>query len=188
MTPRTSATHPLQIDRVDTPAGGAIGLTFCPGKKDGAAMTGAWNRDLRTDLEAIRSWPASTLVTLIEDHEFDLLGVPDLGTMASKVGLEWLHLPIRDVSVPDSRFESAWIESGPVLISRLQRGENLVIHCRGGLGRTGLVACQLLVEMGCESEAALKAVRVARPGTVETRMQEQYVRELRAVGTMVSPG
>jgi ADP-ribosyl-[dinitrogen reductase] hydrolase len=172
---RTSQSDPLYINRVDTPVGGAIGLTFCPGKKDPHAQTGAWDRDLDTDLCAIRQWPAAALVTLIEDHEFDLLGVPELGDRARDIGLRWHHLPIVDVSVPDERFEKGWVLTGPDLIADLRRGDNMVIHCRGGLGRTGLVACRLLIELGAAPAQALQAVRTARPGTVETPAQEHYV-------------
>jgi predicted lactoylglutathione lyase len=40
------------------------------------------NRDLAQDLAAIRAWGAAAIVTLIEDHEFDLLslqGLPETG-------------------------------------------------------------------------------------------------------------
>lgn len=69
MKPRTSHTHPLEISSVDIPGGGRIGMTLCPGKQDQFAMTGAWARDLDTDLAAIRAWGASALITLMESHE-----------------------------------------------------------------------------------------------------------------------
>ena len=55
---RTSQTHPLQIAQVwPGPKMGRIGLTFCPGKKQPHAATGAWDRDLETDVLAIQDWP-----------------------------------------------------------------------------------------------------------------------------------
>jgi hypothetical protein len=49
--------------------GGAIGVTFAPGKKQPIAMTGAWDRDLDADLdadlEAIRAWGAGYLIRLL---------------------------------------------------------------------------------------------------------------------------
>ncbi|MFZ2417366.1 MAG: tyrosine-protein phosphatase [Smithellaceae bacterium] len=51
----------------------------------------------------------------------------------------------------------------------------ILIHCRGGIDRTGTVAAQLLVELGMPHEKAIKAVRAARYGTIETRDQERYV-------------
>ena len=48
----------------------------------------------------------------------------------------------------------------------------------GGLGRTGMIAARILVEMGLSAELAIKSVREARPGTIETAAQEAYVRTL----------
>jgi ADP-ribosyl-[dinitrogen reductase] hydrolase len=180
MNTRTSISHPLHIATLDLPTGGRIGLTFCPGKCDASAMTGAWSRDLEVDLRAIVDWGASTLVTLIETHEFHALGVPNLGVSAQAQGLVWHHLPIRDVSVPDASFENAWQAIGPDLRQRLHRGEGLVVHCRGGLGRAGTVAARLLVELGEAPARALSRVRAVRPGAVETQEQERYVLGCRA--------
>lgn len=173
--PRTSQTHPLQIASIEFPGGGRIGLTFCPGKKDPHAMTGVWNRDLNTDVRAIRDWGASTLITLMESHELEQLDVSDLGDTARRSGLEWHHLPIRDVSIPDERFESRWPGIRQQLVESLARGESVVIHCKGGLGRTGLVAGLLLVETGTPPTEALASVRAVRPGAVETVAQECYL-------------
>ena len=175
MKPRTSLTHPMLIATLALPTGGRIGLTFCPGKCDDHAMTGSWSRDLDIDLRAIVDWGASTLVTLIETHEFQYLRVPNLGSSAQALGLAWYHLPIRDVSVPDSSFEAVWESVGAELRERLQRGEGLVVHCRGGLGRAGTVAARLLVEFGELPARALEQVRAVRPGAVETWEQERYV-------------
>jgi ADP-ribosyl-[dinitrogen reductase] hydrolase len=173
--PRTSVTHPLQIASLDTPSGGRIGMTFCPGKRDPAAMTGAWDRDLGLDLKAIADWGAAALVTLMETHELKKLGVPDIGQLAMDLGLEWFHLPIRDVSIPDDTFEMVWVAAGQTIRERLRNGQGVVIHCRGGLGRTGLVAARLLIELGESPGVALIKVRKARPGAVETQQQEAYV-------------
>jgi ADP-ribosylglycohydrolase len=53
-----------------------------------------------------------------------------------------------------------------------------VVHCRGGLGRAGLVSSRLLVELGWEPDAAIQTVRRARPGAVETSVQERYIHDL----------
>ena len=142
-------------------------------------MTGPWARDLQTDLAAIVDWGASALVTLLELHEFEKLAVSGLGRMAQAHGLDWYHLPIRDVSIPSAAFEVQWREAGGVLQSLLLDGQSLVVHCRGGIGRTGLVAARLLIELGESPVTALQRVRIARPGAVETAEQEQYVLQLR---------
>jgi ADP-ribosyl-[dinitrogen reductase] hydrolase len=134
---RTSLTHPLQIAWVRLKAGeGAVGLTLCPGKKDPQSPGGAWSRDLDTDLRAIEASGAQALASLIEDSEFALLDVERLPERVAGMGLEWHHLPIRDDHVPDERFETRWMASGPRLRSLLLDGARVVVHCRGGLGRS----------------------------------------------------
>ncbi len=178
MKPRTSATHTLQIAVLDTPTGGRIGMTLCPGKRDPVAMTGPWDRDLGIDLRAVADWGAGALVTLMEAHELEQLGVLEIGLRAKSMGMEWFHLPIRDVSIPDATFEAAWETAGHALREQLKDGQGIVIHCRGGLGRTGLIAARLLIELGELPSKALDKVRAARPGAVETWQQEEYVLKL----------
>jgi len=86
------------------------------------------------------------------------------------------HLPIRDVGTPGPEFEEHWAAYSERLRQRLSAGENILVHCRGGLGRAGMVSARLLVESGVEPEAAIERVRAARPGAIETPRQEEWVR------------
>lgn len=178
----TSETHPLRVDSVDLASaegGGRIGMTICPGKQDPAAQSGPWLRDLDRDLDAIGAWGATAFVCLLEEHELELLNVPDLETGVQSRGMSWWHLPIRDVDIPDQRFEQCWPTAGVELRRRLRAGESILVHCRGGLGRTGMVAARLLIDLGEPPQRALERVRAARPYTVENAEQERYVLGLR---------
>ncbi len=179
MTLRTSRTHPLQIPAVSVGAGmGRVGVTFCPGKCQQVSATGGWDRDLALDVAAIAEWGAAAVLTLIEAHELDALGVSDLGRAVAERQMAWWHLPIHDVSVPGAVFETAWERVGPQLCSLLRSGFDVLVHCKGGLGRAGTIACRLLVDAGWTAEGALAAVRDVRPGAVETAAQERYVAAL----------
>lgn len=179
---RTSLTHPLMIATL--PAGdglGSIGVTFCPGKIQTDGATGSWNRDLATDIQAISDWGATTLVTLIEDHEIEALQIRGLERECQRHGIHWLHLPIPDVSTPTDEFEAAWAMVGEGVRSRLRNHFNVLVHCKGGLGRAGTIAARLLVELGADSEEAIRRVREARPGAIETPEQERHVHGVRPI-------
>lgn len=179
---RTSLSHPLQIASVDTGPGlGRIGITFCPGKKQASAATGAWDRDLDLDIQTIAYWGAAAVLTLIEDHEFAALKVEGLGETVRARHMDWLHAPIQDVGTPGPDFEAAWLAIGEDLRARLRAGFDVVVHCKGGLGRAGMIAARLCVELGAEPEAAIREVRRVRPGAIETTAQEGYVRARQAV-------
>ena len=175
--PKTSLTHPIRIDDVAVPGTtGAIGMTFCPGKVQKNPLSGgSWERDLGMDMRAIEAWGAKALVSLMEEHEFEELLVSDLPMFVPQK-MQYFRLPIPDGGVPGIEWEREWEKTAPILWKLLMNGQKIVIHCKGGLGRTGLLAARLLVEFGLPPEDAMKAVRKARPGAIETRNQEAFVR------------
>lgn len=176
---KTSTSHPLQIGSIDLASGARIGLTFCPGKVQPGAASGAWDRDLDLDLDAIEGWGADLVLSLLEREEFDELKVPQrlISEGLRRRGICWLQLPIPDFGTPGADFETQWSRDvGPMLRHRLRYGGAVVLHCKGGLGRTGTIAARLLVELGesTPGEAILR-VRKARPGAIENRDQERHV-------------
>jgi ADP-ribosyl-[dinitrogen reductase] hydrolase len=184
---RTSDTHPLQIAPISGPRlNGLLGVTLCPGKRDAHAMSGTWHRDVRTDVAMIRQWGAAIVITLIESHEFALLQVEELGSVVMQSGMRWLHMPIRDVSVPDERFHTAWAMHRKLVMKTLEDGANVLVHCKGGLGRAGTVAAQILIESGVPARDAIATVRAKRPGAIETLAQERYLLGL-SPGTGAAP-
>jgi protein-tyrosine phosphatase len=174
---KTSTTDPLIVNEVTFPrTGGRIGMTLCPGRSDDRSMFGnRWRRDMTADLEVIRQLKPALLITLNEPHEFKLLGVPDFESSLAASALPWRHLPIRDGDVPGPAFERAWLTVGREARDYLRAGRLVVIHCRAGLGRTGTIAARLLVEIGMKPQAAIDAVRTARPQTFETLAQKTHV-------------
>jgi hypothetical protein len=175
---RTSLTHPIRVDFIESEQmtlPGRIGLTFAPGKKQRDALTGRWERDLDADLERLRhQWHTDVLLSLIEEHEFTALGIPTLRGHAQHYGIQVIWFPIRDVSIPTSMEEFAAMVK--VVHNVLEEGKTVVIHCMGGLGRTGLVAAALLVHATeLSPEEAIAVVRRARQGTIQTVEQEQFV-------------
>jgi ADP-ribosyl-[dinitrogen reductase] hydrolase len=108
-----------------------------------------------------------------------------MGLEVQRRHMAWRHLPIRDVDIPDARFEKRWRCTGAELRNRLRQGFNILIHCKGGIGRAGTIAAKLLVEMGMLPTDAIVAVRAVRPGAIETRAQEKYVETQRPVGCTI---
>jgi len=183
---RTSHTHPLEIGTIELRVAAArIGVTFCPGKTQGSAMTGIWQRDLDVDLQAIHAWGASHLVTLIEPHEIENLGVESLGKRAATLGMTWHHMPITDGGTPDAAFEERWEVIGHSLIDALNAGQSVVVHCKGGLGRAGTIAARLLLAVGeCGTATqAIERIRSVRSNAIETVTQEAYLQRIAGLMT-----
>ena len=187
--PKTSRSHPLRIDAV-TPGGGhgRIGITLCPGKTDPAGLTGVWARNLHLDLDAVADWGATAVVSLITDQELDHLAVRDLPGAVRDRRMEWWHLPIPDGAPPGPDFEKSWKVAGEALRDRLRAGFDILVHCKGGLGRAGTVAARLLVELGANPDDAIRRVREARePQAIETNAQEAHVAACGSRTPAVSP-
>lgn len=181
MPARTSASHPLAIAEIrPAPETGRIGITFCPGKHQSDAATGVWRRDLAADLERIADWGAAAVVSLVEEHELAALKVPRLGQEVNARHMLWRHLPIPDVTAPGPAFEAGWVQAGPEIRDLLRHGFDVLVHCKGGLGRAGTIAARLLVELGWSPIEAVKSVRAVRPGAIETEDQLRHVHALAA--------
>lgn len=175
---RTSLSHPLIIAEVQVGTkGGAVGVTFAPGKTQEFAMTGSWARDLNLDLASVKAWGASRLLSLLEPWEFEELQIPALPEAAQSHGITWTGLPITDGAAPDERLLSQWPALSKLLTQELLDGARVVVHCKGGLGRAGTVASMLLLETGTVDDAseAMRVVRAVRPGAIETPEQEAFL-------------
>lgn len=122
----------------------------------------------------------AALVSLLPAAEAARLGC-DLAALrraCAARGILFGHAPIADFGVPGAVFEAAWSERARALSERLRAGCGVAVHCRAGLGRSGLVAARLLVELGLAPEEAIDRVRAARPGAIETALQEAHLRAL----------
>lgn len=177
---RTSATHPLRVDFLPNdvlPVGGKLGMTFAPGKQ-AHGIDCEWRRDLDDDLERIAGlYRAQVLVSLVELHELQTLRIPRLFERARARGLTVDHLSITDGSVPSE--PALFLALVERVIAHLSDGKNVVVHCRGGLGRTGTLVAACLRATGMPADEAIEVVRRARPGAIENRRQEDFVRSLR---------
>src|SRR5579864_3573956 len=92
-----------------------------------------------------------------EERDLDLRGESD---EVRRQGLEFASLPVPDRKVPQS--EAKLVGALEELDRALSNGRNVLVHCRQGVGRTGLVAACLLVRKGMSPGAAIEKITAAR--------------------------
>ncbi|MBL8021705.1 MAG: isochorismatase family protein [Leptospirales bacterium] len=161
-------TNRLRIDFLEVAQGsGKIGMTILPGRRDR-------NRSIEEDLSVIRENGIESILCLITENEFHDYGVDGLKAAYAKAGLETRYMPIVDQAIPsqaEMKASTEWMKA------RLDKGKNVLVHCVGGLGRSGLAAAAYLtLERQVPPEDAIERVREARGRrAIETRKQENFL-------------
>lgn len=119
----------------------------------------------------------ATVVSLLTDEENKELSLVDEASEARKHGLAFVSYPIPDRGIPPDRSTLATLLQA---IDRdLQQGKRVLVHCRQGIGRTGVVAASLLVRNGIEPESAIRKVSEVRGIRIpETPEQETCIYEV----------
>ena len=145
----------FEIVEIQTLSGGTIGMGPQPNTAD--------------DFAQLSEYGADHIITLTETHEWQL---GDFETHARAASPNWHHHPVRD-------FTAANADINPLvdtLTDALASGGKIFIHCRGGCGRTGMLAMRLLILAGEDADAALLRLRGVRPCAVEKKSQEFWAR------------
>ena len=175
---RTSDSDPFAVGWVDAEGlPGHLGIAMAPGRHDRAGAS-TWWRDLHADLRRLRhTHRIHTLVTLLTEEELRDLGIANLPDALDVHGIERLWLPIRDGSVPTPQQTDEAMALLRAVMDRLEDGHTVVVHCRAGQGRSGMVAAMVLAAMGATPSEAIARVRQVQARAVETVGQEAYVAE-----------
>ena len=142
---------------------GLLGLSAMPGL----------GGDYLADLRSILRWGPSLVVSLTEAHE--------PGDTAARLcddlrhaSPDWAGLPIADYGVPDAAATLRWVGLEQRITARLAAGRRVLVHCRGGCGRSGMIVLRLMVLHGEAPDAALARLRALRPCAVETPAQRLW--------------
>lgn len=119
---------------------------------------------------------ATSVISLLEPFEYQELEVPNLPDAFAR-RFHWLNLPIPDQQAPDNAWTEHWETIRTDIKNGLNRGEKFLIHCKGGFGRTGTIAAMILMDHGYGWQEAITECRKSRELAVETRVQEEYLKD-----------
>ncbi|KAG8781936.1 hypothetical protein FRC15_007838 [Serendipita sp. 397] len=144
---------PRQVSSSSAPLVGNLFLSSCPGKK--VRLTGPVRgrgticRDLGRDLKRIRDTGVGCIVCCLDDGELHFLGAPweEYASEAHQLGMDILRIPTPEGFAPlDPIVINAHLDT---LITRYTlRGVSILVHCRGGVGRAGLIASSWMLKLG----------------------------------------
>jgi len=131
------------------------------------------------DFRSIKEQGISKIYCLQEEDELVYLAdetVEQRREILKEYGIELIHSPIGDFRIPTPEQALMLSES---IMKDVNGGKSILIHCMGGLGRSGTIAACALVHYGLKPDDAVKIVRTVRPGTLETDQQVEFVKEFR---------
>lgn len=132
----------------------------------GRPRAGEWASD---EFAGLAGLGVTDVVSLLEPAEARELGLADEAAYCAAAGLRFHSYPVADRGVPDSAGSLSRLACQ--LYHLCAGGGCVVIHCRAGIGRSGLVTAAVLLHCGFSVRDALSAVSKARgvrvPDTVE---------------------
>ncbi len=88
------------------------------------------------------------------------------------LGFSYRHIPVVDETAPSQAQVDEFIEFVGEMASQ---GRAVLVHCRGGYGRTGTMLACYLVSEGWGAEKAINEVRARRPGSIVPQAQQACV-------------
>ena len=163
--------HPFDVFKTAV-FNGQLLLTPCPATK---------GTDLATSVNTLKQAGASGIITLMADTELAQNGAARLGEVSRDLGLQWYQLPISDNAAPSIDFQQAWNLYSTDILRRLNAGETLAIHCKGGSGRTGLIASQIMLAAGAELSETIAAIQAIRPRALQQTEHLTYLNQIATI-------
>ena len=144
---------------------------------------GSTDAETQLRLEKLRHAGIDSFVDLTELDEL----VPYQHFLPQSV--EYLRSPIVDHSVPNNVIQTQQVLDA--IDSGLQRGKRLYVHCRAGIGRTGVIIGCHLVETQANGKKGLKTLNRlwqqserarSYPSIPQTAEQADYIRHWLKLG------
>ena len=158
---------------------GKILITSFPGLDENGIFQ---ELNFQTQLNILQKNNCSSITSFVEDKEFEkLCNKKQFVENIYKHNIKWYHLPISDLSAPNSEFKYKWETTKVLLKNELIADKNIVLHCWGGKGRAGTVAAILLIEFGENKIEAINIVRAKRKGAIESKAQEDFILSFRPI-------
>jgi protein-tyrosine phosphatase len=151
---------------IDGPWSGKLAISARP-------RGGDWLED---EIQGWRRAGVDGVVSLLTPPENKDLQLNLEESLSRSHGLRFIRFPVEDRSVPISRDEAATVIAQ--VDDLLRQGQNVAIHCRQGIGRSGMFAAALLATNGRSPDEAMELISQVRGLPVpETPEQREWVKE-----------
>ena len=116
------------------------------------------------DVFDVIAWRADVVLSMTQKSEMPRNVHADM----KDAPFRWITFPVQDFGVPDGD-DWALVESE--VVATLADDGRVLVHCKGGCGRSGMAVLRLMIATGEEPAQAFARLRAVRPCAVETKAQ-----------------
>lgn len=124
-------------------------------------------RELEYEIKVLNRLGASLLVCLEETVQYDV-------ELLRLYGIRSVHRPIPDMGAAGA---DTLAEITGLLRAHMAEGSIAVVHCKAGLGRTGMVLAATMIASGMSRDAAVAQIRAIEPRFIQTEGQLEALSE-----------
>ncbi len=148
----------------ETPVTGVVGIMPRP-------RGGDW---LEGEIKNFTEQGVNVIVSLLTLDEVIELQLSDEQGLCHQHGIEFFSVPVDDRCIPETIREIQTVVT--ILNQRIADGKKVVIHCRQGIGRSGLLAASVLTSFGVSANEAFRRIELSRGRSVpDTQEQREWV-------------
>ncbi|MDB5431236.1 MAG: tyrosine protein phosphatase [Caulobacter sp.] len=158
----------MTLYRIEQPGPGGLAIVSRPQLFAGATDVADW-----------KAAGVTHAVSLVEDHEILALGLEKEAEACAEQGITFERFPIADRGLPESMTRLNDLAERAQAI--IKAGGSVAVHCRAGIGRSGLTSASILVAAGMLADEAFERIAAARGVPVpDTEAQRAWVGEFAA--------
>ena len=157
-------TNRVEVFRIDSIGKGCLAIMAHPASTGSVAST----------ISEIAALGFHQVVSLLEPAEAEVLGLAQESELVTAQSMKFVSFAIPDMGLPACSED--FMRLAQLLFTEIEAGTNTLIHCRGGIGRSGLLAAAVLLQGGKDVQAAFAQVSLMRGRRVpETAQQGDWL-------------
>ena len=157
-------TNQAEVFRIDSIGKGCLAIMAHPASRCSVAST----------ISEIAALGFHQVVSLLEPAEAVALGLAQEAELVTSQSMKFISFAIPDMGLPACSED--FVRLAQNLFTRIDAGTNTLVHCRGGIGRSGLLAAAVLIRGGKDVRAAFAQVSLMRGRQVpETAQQGDWL-------------
>jgi len=133
--------------------------------------------DIQKEFDSIAAHGVTHLVSLLEAEEAASLGLASEQALCEERYMTYINYPIPDLTLPVSVDE--FLSLAKHLYTLCLAGHHIVVHCRAGIGRTGMTCAAVLMHKEPNAQTAIDHIALQRGVSIpDTEEQTKFIHRL----------